>query len=275
MSEQTLEQYEDNWQTSMGGLLFDQGSVTHVLLRGRDIFSELGHKTWMEYMLFAVTGRDSPKLARLIEAIWVISSSYPDPRLWNNRVAALAGTTRSTCHLAMAGATAVTEASIFGGQPILKVADFLSRAANQLQKGVELQGILDTELSQNGKIYGYGRPGFGEDERIQPLLNYIKEASIDRGRHTKLVFAIEKYFVNCKRSLRTNIAALVTGLLLDQGLNAREIYYLYVLGFSGGFLPCYLDALSKPAGTFLPLRSKRINYCGVASRKWSNKPLKL
>ena len=57
----------------------------------------------------------------------MISSSYPDPRLWNNRVAAFAGTARSTGHLAVAGAMAVTEASIYGGQPILKVADFLSR----------------------------------------------------------------------------------------------------------------------------------------------------
>ena len=147
-----MEEYEDNWQTSMGGMLFDEGEVSAVLLRGKDIFTELGDKTWVEYLLFAVTGSENPKLARLIEGIWVISSSYPDPRLWNNRVAAFAGTARSSGHLAIAGAVAVTEASIYGGQPILKVADFLSRAVNQLQKGEQLQQVLDTELIQNGKI---------------------------------------------------------------------------------------------------------------------------
>ena len=265
---QTLEQYEDNWQTSMGGMLFDQGLVCAVLLRGKNIFTDLQHKSWMEYLLFAVTGHDNPKLARLLEAIWVICTSYPDPRLWNNRVAAFAGTARSTGHLAVAGAVAVTEASIYGGQPILRVADFLSRAADQLQQGEQLQQVLDTELSQNGKTYGYGRPGQDQDERIQPLLNYIKEVDIDGGRHTELVFAIEKYFANSKRRLRTNIAAVFAGLLLDQGLNAREIYYLYILGFSGGFLPCYLDAQAQPAGTLFPLRSKRIKYCGAAPRTW-------
>ena len=268
---QMLEQCEDNWQTSMGGMLFDQGLVSAVLLRGKDIFTELRDKTWVEYLLFAVTGSENPKLARLIEGIWVISSSYPDPRLWNNRVAAFAGTARSTGHLAVAGAVAVTEASIYGGQPILKVADFLSRAANQLQQGEQLQQVLDTELIQNGKIYGYGRPGFCEDERIQPLLNYTEEADVKRGRHTELVFAIEKYFVNCKRRLQPNIAALAASFLLDQGLKAREIYYIYILGFSGGFLSCYLDAQAQPEGALFPLRSKRIKYCGVAPRSWSIK----
>ena len=40
-------------------------------------------------------------------------------------------------------------------------------------------------------------------------------------------------------------SGLVTG---SSGLDAREIYYLYVLGFSGGFLSCYLDAQAQPAG---------------------------
>ena len=266
-----MEEYEDNWQTAMGGMVFDQGLVSAVLLRGKDIFTELRDKTWVEYLLFAVTGSENPKLARLIEGIWVICTSYSDPRLWNNRVAAFAGTARSSGHLAIAGAIAVTEASIYGGQPILKVADFLSRAVNQLQKGEQLQQVLDTELSQNGKIYGYGRPGFGEDERIKPLLDYLKEANIKRGRHTELVFAIEKYFACLKRRLQPNIAALVTGLLLDQGLEAREIYYIYILGFSGGFLPCYLDSQAQPAGALFPLRSKRVKYCGVAPRSWSIK----
>ena len=271
MTNQTLEQYEDNWQTSMGGMLFDRGLVSAVLLRGKDIFTELRDKTWFEYLLFSVTGSKNPKLARLIEGIWVICTSYPDPRLWNNRVAALAGTARSSGHLAVAAGIAVTEASIYGGQPILKVADFLSRAVNQLQKGEKLQHVLDNEISQNGKIYGYGRPGFGEDERIQPLLDFVKEANIEIGRHTELVFAIEEYFVNCKRRLPINIAAVFTGLLLDQGLEAREIYYIYILGFSGGFLPCYLDAQAQPAGTLFPLSSKRVKYCGVKPRCWSTK----
>ena len=87
-----LEKFEDNWRTSIGGWSPDGEAV----LRGKDIFTELNGKPWMEYLLYAVTGRESPKIARLIEAIWVICTSFPDPRIWNNRVSALAGTARST-----------------------------------------------------------------------------------------------------------------------------------------------------------------------------------
>lgn len=269
MAEQTLEQYEDNWQTSMGGMVFDSGLVERVLIRDRNIFTELRDKTWMEYLLFAVTGRDDSKLARLIEAIWVICSSYPDPRLWNNRIAAMAGTVRSTCHLAMAGATAVTEASIYGGQPILKIADFLFRTCKQQRRGESLHDLLDTELSQAGRIPGFGRPGFGEDERIQPLLDCSEKMLISRGEHTELVFTISEYIQREKRKLQPNIAALLSGLLLDQNLSPREIYHLYVFGFSGGFLPCYLDAQVKPIGALFPLRCNRIKYSGAAPRPWA------
>ena len=268
MSKGKIEQFEDNWQTTMGGMMFDDGLVSAVMLRGKDIFTQLQHKTWMELLLFAVTGNEDPKLARLIEAIWVISSSYPDPRLWNNRIAGFAGTARSTSHLAMAAAVAVTEAGVYGGQPILKVADFLSRSIKQLQQGLELQQILQSDLGKNGKIYGYGRPGFGKDERIKPLLDYADKADIVTGVHTELVFSIEQYFSYPRQNLQPNIAAVLCGLLLDCGLDAREIYYLYVFGFSGGFLPCYLDAQAQPAGALFPLRSKRIKYSGVAPRNW-------
>ena len=52
-----MEEYEDNWQTSMGGILFDKGMVSAVLLRGKDIFTELRDKTWVEYLLFAMAMR--------------------------------------------------------------------------------------------------------------------------------------------------------------------------------------------------------------------------
>ena len=77
-----LEKFEDNWQTSMGGWSLEG----KVVLRGKDVFTELSDKPWMEYLLYAVTGKESPKIARLMEAMWVICTSFPDPRIWNNRV---------------------------------------------------------------------------------------------------------------------------------------------------------------------------------------------
>ena len=97
-----LEKFEDNWHPSVGGWVPNE----KVILRGKDVFTELNNKPWMEYLLFAATGKESPKIARLLEAMWVICTSFPDPRIWNNRVAALAGTARSTGALAAGAAVA-------------------------------------------------------------------------------------------------------------------------------------------------------------------------
>ena len=126
-----LEKFEDNWRTSIGGWSLEG----KVVLRGKDVFTELNEKPWMEYLLYAATGKESPKIARLMEAMWVICTSFPDPRIWNNRISALAGTARSTGVLAAAGSLAVTEATIYGLKPIKGATDFFYRAEARLIRG--------------------------------------------------------------------------------------------------------------------------------------------
>ena len=57
---------------------------------------------WVELYAFGITGlRLSPPQVKVLNALFVLTS-YPDPRLWNNRVAALAGSARSTGALGVA-----------------------------------------------------------------------------------------------------------------------------------------------------------------------------
>ena len=96
---------EDNWITDIGMLV----PFERVIFRGKDLFKELKEIQWMGLHFYGVTGRFfSERQLRLIEAMWILSVSYPDPRIWNNRVAALAGTVRSNSPLAVSAATAVT-----------------------------------------------------------------------------------------------------------------------------------------------------------------------
>jgi len=78
--------------------------ASHAVFRGKDLHAELGDAGWLDLYLFGITGRrfSAPQL-RLLEAIWT-HTSYPDSRIWNNRVAALAGSTRSTGNLGMTAA---------------------------------------------------------------------------------------------------------------------------------------------------------------------------
>lgn len=262
------EKYEDNWQTSMGGLCSDG----KVLLRGKNIFTDLNDCRWMEFLLYGVTGRKDPKLARLIEAIWVICTSYPDPRIWNNRIAALAGTTRSTGVLATAGALAVTEAAIYGARAILGASDFLYRAQSQLQNDTSLDDVIKTELKSYRSVYGYGRPVLNEDERVKPMMEFAKAQGYGSGDYIKLVFDIDDYFKKSRYKYRVNIAAVTGGLLADEGLTPRNFYDMTTLAFTGGYMPCYADALAKPEGALFPLRTNRINFTGhISPRKWNSK----
>ena len=262
-----LEQYEDNWRTSMGGAILGD----RVILRDKDLFDELAGNRWYENLVFAITGRMSPRIAALMEAIWVIATSYPDPRIWNNRVSALAGTARSTGVLAAAGTLAVTEATAYGLKPIKGSMDFLYRARAQLSDGAELADVVKKEIKTFRSIYGYGRPLVGEDERIQPLMKRARELKCGQGPYIDLAFAIDRYLQQTRYKLRMNIAVVSAGLLADEGITPQQLYHMATLAFTGGAIPCYIDAMERPEGCFFPLRTSRIDYRGAAPRPWSPK----
>ena len=237
-----LNEFEENWKTSMGGGLIGD----KVFLRGKNLLEELRTYSWFELLLFGITGRNFSKAQlSLFEAIWVISTSYPDPRIWNNRVSTLAGTTRSTGSLAIAGAIAVSEAEIYGQLPMVRVIDFLKRAKKKIDEGKNLKAIVTEEINKNKKIYGFGRPVATGDERIKPLLDSAKEFGFSNGYFVKLIFEIEKILLEKSPKLRMNVAALDAALCADQGFSVREFYYFMALCFSAGFVFCGLDAQDK------------------------------
>src|SRR5512138_1855261 len=118
---------------------------SHAVFRGKDLHADLGDAGWLDLYLFGITGRrfSAPKL-RLLEAIWTYTS-YPDARIWNNRVAALAGTTRSTGNLGIAASLAVSEAKIYGQRPSYRAIEFLVRLRAHIEAGGELGPLVEKE----------------------------------------------------------------------------------------------------------------------------------
>ncbi len=260
-----LAEFEDNWQTSIGSIIFGKGAQ----LRGEDIFEEFGNQRWMELLVFSVTGRKSPTVARLLDGLWIISTSYPDPRLWNNRVTALAGTVRSTGALGISAGIAVSEATIYGLKPIRGATELLYRFKKQLDQGHSLESLIQTELKNYRAVYGYGRPMTSGDERIAPLMKFAKTLNAEKGIYIDLAFEISDYFNNSRYKYEMNIAAVAAGLVADQGLTATEFYHLATLCFTSGMFPCYIDATNHHEGTLFPLSTGRINYTGApTNKKW-------
>lgn len=243
---------------------------SHVVFRDRDLHADLGDARWMDVLIFGITGRrfSEPEL-RLLEAIWSYTS-YPDARIWNNRVAALAGSTRSTGNLALSAALAVSEAAIYGRGIDIRACDFLIRTRAHVAEGGELGPWVRRELSERRSLAGYGRPVSNRrDERLDPILRLARSLGLGDGPHVTLAHDVERFLLDSRLRMGMNYGAIVAALAADLGLSPRE-YYLYMhTAFLAGMNPCYLDALQRPAGTLLPLPCGGVGYEGVPKRAWS------
>lgn len=264
-SPQDLSQFEDTWVTRMGAAV----AQNPVMFRDKVLHGDLGESSWLEVYLYGITGRFFTALElRVLNAIWTFTS-YPDPRIWNNRVVALAGTVRSTAPLAIGSAIAVSEAEIYGGKSQIQTADILKRAKQWLENGNILGDFVKQELKRQRKISGFGRPKMSRDERIEPMLSFLEKIGYETGPHVEIAFNIEKYLRENRLRFRLNYGGLAIGLCADMGFSPQETYLYLSVAFLGGFLPCYIDALEHPKGSLFPMRCSRINYEGPEPRCWN------
>lgn len=267
---QALFEREDNWRTAMGAFLPGEG---RIVFRGKDLFRDLNNFSWMALLLYGITGRTfSDNQLQLFERSWTLCASYPDPRIWNNRIAALAGTARSTTALALGAANAISEATHYGQRPNIRSIDFFLRTQKRLDdEGICLNDAVALELQKHKRIYGYGRPVVNTDERIGPIMEIAKTLGLADGPYVKLAFAVEQILLQHKSKLHMNIAGLLAALAADQGLSPREYYRFMVLRFSAGMMACYIDAMNQPEGALFPLRCDRLAYSGTQPRRiWQN-----
>jgi hypothetical protein len=258
-----LLQCEDNWVTRMG--LSFAGS--HVVFRGQDLHADLANFDWIALYLFGITGKQyTAEQLKIFNAMFVYTS-YPDPRVWNNRVAALGGTAKSTVGLSMAAAIAVSEAKLYGGLPLIKAIELLLKI-NKLKKDKPLTDIIATMHEEKIPFYGYGRPIVRRDERIEPFSKLVAQYGYDQGDHYRLAFEVEKELQRFRPRVQMNIAAVYAAIAADFDMSPVEFQAFTSLVFVAGMLPCYLESRTRAPGTFLPVRCDRINYRGPPSREW-------
>jgi hypothetical protein len=251
-------------KTRMGACFVGQRAV----FRGHDLHRDLKDMDWVELYVFGITGRrfDAARL-RLMHAIWT-HTSYPDARIWNNRVAALAGSARSTGNLGTAAALAVSEASIYGRGIDIRAADFFIRTRRSLADGATLDDCVRAELQAHRSIAGYGRPIANGDERIAPMMALARELGLHEGPHLALAFEVERFLLDGRWRWRMNYGALVAALGADLGLSAREYYHFMFPAFLAGMQPCFIEASEKPEASLFALPCGQVHYEGAAPRRW-------
>lgn len=240
---------------------------TRAVFRGHDLHHDLRDLDWMALYLFGITGRQhTPEQIRMLHAIWVYTS-YPDARLWNNRVAALAGSVRSTPPLAMAAALAVSEAQVYGGQAGVRAMSFFLRTKAAVDAGADLVEWVNAEAEQR-HILGYGRPIDSTDERIYWLHQRAQALGLAEGPYLRLAFQVEQILLARRPHLRMNNAAYTAALCADMGMDVGEFHLFRVPLFLAGMPPCYVEARERPEATLLPLSCSDIHYEGVTARRW-------
>lgn len=256
-----LEQHVGHLKSRMGAAVIG----SHAMFRGHDLHRELRHLDWLELYLFGITGRRfSAEQAELLHAI-LVYTSYPDARIWNNRVAALAGSARSTPALAISAALAVSEAGIYGGQPGVRAIDYFLRTKAALDGGA----TLAEQVAGAGRIYGYGRPTpeLG-DERLPWLLALAQRLGLSDGAHLRIALDTEQLLVAKNARLRMNYAAMTAALCADMGFTIAQFHMFRVPLFLAGMPPGYIEALERPAGSLFPIPCRHLHYEGVARRNW-------
>ena len=203
-----------------------------AVFRGHDLHTLVKDMDWLELYLFGITGRRySPQQMKVLQTISNFTS-YPEARIWNNRVAALAGTARSTGNLGIAAALAVSEAQIYGRGIDLRAIEFLTRVKNQVDMGANLTALVRSELKQKRGIAGYGRPIISEDERIAPMMELVHEQKLNVGAHLKLAFEVERILIDGRWRLRMNYASLAAALCADFGMSPTGILFFQYVCFS-------------------------------------------
>jgi hypothetical protein len=262
-----LAQYRGRLRTRVGAFFVGERAV----FRGRDLHTDLKNIDWLDLYVFGITGRrHSPAQLKLMHAIWGYTS-YPDTRLWNNRVAALAATARSTANLGLAAALGVSEAHAYGRGVDIEAIDFLRRTRKQREDGASLGDCIDEQLRLYRRVAGYGRPLADRDERIAPMMALVNELGFAGGPHLRLAIEIEQFLLEGRWRWRMNYGALAAALGADLGLSTTEYYQFVVLAFFAGMPPCFNEAAQRPEGTLFPMTCSDIQYEGRTKRGWSNR----
>lgn len=259
-----LQQQTDILKSRMGACYPGERAI----FRGHDLHAELKDMDWIELYIFGITGRRfTPEQLRLLHAIWVCTS-YPDARIWNNRVAALAGSARSTGTLGIAAALAVSEASIYGRGIDIRAIEFITHTRKLRDNGTELADCVEKELKIHRGIAGYGRPLASGDERITPIMALAQSLGHGNGPHVQLAFEVDNFLLAGRWRLRMNYGAMAAALCADMGLSPHEYYLFMFPAFLAGMPPCYIENAERPEGTLFPLSCDHILYEGPPKRQW-------
>lgn len=262
---QDWEHYHGRIVSARGGWKIGEG----VQCCGYDMMEDLVGKTsYMQVIVLNATGRlPSRALADWLEAIH-ICLSWPDPRIWCNRIGALAGSARTSCITASTLGVLAADSRSYGIKPLISNVDFIQQAKVEIDKGLSIDDFITNEVKKHGGkpyLVGYKRPIAKGDERIPAMERVTKSLGFTVGEHLKLAYKIEER-LNERFDETMNISTYISAFLSDQGYSAEEVYRIFSSLVISGVTACYTDTRERIKGGFSPLKTEDVTYTGKAFR---------
>jgi citrate synthase len=240
-----------------------------VECHGLDMMEDVvGKFSYMQVVILNATGKiASKKLADWFEAIH-ICLSWPDSRVWCNRVGALGGSAGASSVASASAGLMAADSRSYGIRPIMDGVDFIKHAYNSVSCGVTIEEFVVHEINSKGgkpHLMGFARPVVKGDERIVVLERLSKRLGFERGEHLKLAYQIES-ILDRDFGESMNLNGYVSAFLSDQGYSAIDIYRIFSVVLSSGVVACSVDYADRDHGSFAPMRVDDIDYTGEEFR---------
>lgn len=241
-----------------------------VSVGGYSLFDDLfGKSSYFQIVFLHVCGWiPERRVADWVEACFVMLS-WPDVRLWPNRIGAIAATVRATPVAGIALGALAADSRIYGPGTAVMSVEFLKDAMREHRSGKSAKEIVEAKRNpQTGKILapGYIRPLMSGDERVPYLQSYAKQLGLEAGEHLELAYEIDDYLRDTY-SEGINFAGYMAAVCLDLGLTPEQSYRVFSMCVAGGVHATYSEWADEPPETFLPLRCDDIDYTGPSPRE--------
>ncbi len=262
----------DQWEQARGKVISKKGGWRigdGVKSHGFDLLREfVGNYSYMQLVILNATGKmPSKELATWVEAVYCCLS-WPDPRIWCNRIGALGATVDTTVVSAVSAGLMAADSKYYGMGTLPEGVEFIQRAKKFVDEGGDVEGFVDCELKKYaGKPFfmGYARPLAKGDERIDAMEAVALELGFKSGVHMDIAKKIESTLH--KRFDETmNINGYMSAFLSDQSYSPDDVYNIFSVLVFSGVVACYVDESSKAKKSFSCLRVEDIDFQGQSAR---------
>ena len=229
--------------SSVGMVVLGQGVVVH----GKDLHHDCLDQSFVQYLLFCVSGREvDSKIAKVFEELW-IATAYPDVRIWCNRIAGYMGSARVPPALSMCAALSACNGTAYGFRAM---AEAFCVQEQIPESTAARERWLSEQLTTRKVLAGYGRPIHDRDERVPVALKTLVDAGVRAGPALRRAFWLHKRLQQAK-GICVNISAVWAAIAIDFGISKGHYEQFMLLMFAPGYAAAYADQRARRPLTFL------------------------